>query len=531
MSIPISGYVRLAALSSLTLLGCRGTAFGPGGGGSSTQPGNSSMQNLDINTVTTPLCSITVQGGYPVARACNAAAMAIPEFVGCEVDDMNALGELHAIKPGLPASQITWWCQSENATPLVLDCTSSASNPCDEVQVYPGIMIFNVATAIQTALAQGLVPPIPLAPDGFPCPNGAGGDIGGIADMDPHDGPFVNWLTNPLTDGPMLNAFMSGDFNNVATRVPLYKDACYRPSTHTLFLAQAVVARQQFNAPESGCPTLDDPFALDVNGNPNLDLLNQFRNAMGCPNPVPDMDTAAKLEAAECQTFIADERRIMLDGAMGLFPMSTVFVQLERQYAAFQNLGCNTTYGLADMNPQSCDPSCAGKTCGQDSCTGPCGLCPASNLSCSSTGTCAPLCVPQCSGKTCGPDGCGGYCGACTPGEACNSGTCQPVTSTAVSFANDVQPLLTSTCTTCHVGSKLDFAFTADVAYQNLVNVRSKSCPGRFFVVPGDSQDSYLMDKVTGVLGLCAGGAMRAGLTDPQLQTIAAWIDQGALNN
>jgi hypothetical protein len=522
--VRLLGWILLAPSLSL-VAGCTGQAIGPSG------LGNSSAQHLDINTVATPLCQITVEGGYPVGRQCNAAAQAIPEFVGCEVDDMNALGELHAIKPGLPASQITWWCQSENATPMVLACDPSASNPCGQVQIYPGIIIYNTANAIQTALGQGLVPPIAIAPDGMPCPNSAGGDIGGVADMDPHDGPFINWLANPLTDGPMFNAFMDGDFNNISGRVPYYKGVCFRPSTHTVFLAQGVVARQQFNAPESGCPTLDDPFALDVNGNPSLTLLNQFRTAVGCPNPVPDLTTAQTLEQAECNTFVADERRISFDGTIGLFPQSVVFVQLLRQYAAFQNLGCGTAYGLTDMNPQACDASCAGKVCGQDGCNGACGLCPGSNLSCHTDGSCKPLCVPQCTGKSCGADGCGGFCGACAPGESCSLGVCQATTSAAVSFANDVLPVLVTTCSSCHSNGKLDFDFTATTSYTNLVNVASKSCPGRLFVVPGDSADSYLMDKVNGVLGLCAGSSMRTGLTDPQVQMIANWIDQGAANN
>jgi hypothetical protein len=478
-----------------------------------------------------PACTITVVGGYPVARQCNAAAQAISEFVGCEVDNLNALSQLHGIQPNLPAAQLTWWCQSQHATPLVLDCAADANNPCDQIETFPGLLLYNTANAIQAALDKNLAPPLDTAPDGLPCPNGAGGDLGGVADADGADGPVVNWIVNPLTDGQMLNAFLDGDFDVVNARVPFYRGACTRASTHTIFLAQATLHRNLMNAPDSGCPTPHDRFALDAKGKPSLAMLNQLRAALACPS-LPSLAVGAEAERLACQGVIADEQRILHDGQVGLFPASFVFAQLERQFAAFAQLQCSQQFNLSDLNPQVCSPSCANTACGVSGCVGPCGACAASNTACNSAGVCAPSCVPVCAGHQCGPDGCGGFCGRCAAGQACDAaGKCEPVASAPVSFAADVQPILDSRCTGCHSNGALDFDFTPGVAWSKLVNVRSKSCPGRVFVQPGDAQHSYLMDKVLGTLGLCAGSSMRYGSTDSELQTLGDWIDQGAMNN
>jgi hypothetical protein len=144
-----------------------------------------------------------------------------------------------------------------------------------------------------------------------------------------------------------------------------------------------------------------------------------------------------------------------------------------------------------------------------------------------------PACIPNCTQKQCGPDGCGGVCGVCSSGNACDAvGRCEPLPqSTPISFAHDIQPILDARCTGCHSGGQLDFDFTAGVAYGKLVNVRSKSCPGRILVVPGDATHSYVMDKVQPAMGICAGSSMRYGTTDAELRTLGEWINQGAPNN
>lgn len=68
-----------------------------------------------------------------------------------------------------------------------------------------------------------------------------------------------------------------------------------------------------------------------------------------------------------------------------------------------------------------CEPSCAGKECGDDGCGGVCGKC-ANNGSCEA-GKCT-TCKLNCEGKQCGPDGCGGECGKCSDGGTCEAGKC-----------------------------------------------------------------------------------------------------------
>jgi len=117
-----------------------------------------------------------------------------------------------------------------------------------------------------------------------------------------------------------------------------------------------------------------------------------------------------------------------------------------------------------------CTPSCDGKECGYDGCSGSCGTCADGN-SCSKykciagcvdeceppgKGMCSgngrvvcgqfdsddclewsePLacsgecvdgecfCIPDCAGKECGVDGCGGTCGTCQPGLTCKNYVC-----------------------------------------------------------------------------------------------------------
>ncbi len=74
-----------------------------------------------------------------------------------------------------------------------------------------------------------------------------------------------------------------------------------------------------------------------------------------------------------------------------------------------------------------CVPDCEGKQCGDDGCSGVCGICTTEGQECID-GTCKtpeepPDCVPSCDGKQCGSDGCGGNCGQCTTG-LCQGGQC-----------------------------------------------------------------------------------------------------------
>jgi hypothetical protein len=100
------------------------------------------------------------------------------------------------------------------------------------------------------------------------------------------------------------------------------------------------------------------------------------------------------------------------------------------------------------------------------------------------------------------------------------------------SFMNDVHPILAGCAgEMCH-GDILPIW-----PYQRLVNVlvsRDTCDPSAVIVKPGSLEDSYLMHKLTGV-GMCPNTSqmpsMGHPLPSPEIQTIADWICQGALNN
>ena len=77
--------------------------------------------------------------------------------------------------------------------------------------------------------------------------------------------------------------------------------------------------------------------------------------------------------------------------------------------------------GVYPIDCGECEPSCAGKTCGDDGCGGSCGACDAGTTC--DAGQCKP-CAPSCDGRECGTDGCGGSCGDCGAGF-CNDMTGQ----------------------------------------------------------------------------------------------------------
>lgn len=92
----------------------------------------------------------------------------------------------------------------------------------------------------------------------------------------------------------------------------------------------------------------------------------------------------------------------------------------------------------------------------------------------------------------------------------------------AVSFANQVLPIFSSRCAQCHGGDRT----LAGLDVLSFTALMSGSDNGPV-VVPGDVDASLLVTLV-------ANGQMpKAGakLTPDQVQVIADWIDQGALDN
>ena len=100
-----------------------------------------------------------------------------------------------------------------------------------------------------------------------------------------------------------------------------------------------------------------------------------------------------------------------------------------------------------------------------------------------------------------------------------------------VSFANDVLPIFAQTCSGsgCHVpGSRNGVSLGSWTAAINSVGLQY----GGPIIIPGNALGSPLVDKLGSNPGF--GTRMpdgRGALSSAQIQTIVAWIDEGALNN
>ena len=105
------------------------------------------------------------------------------------------------------------------------------------------------------------------------------------------------------------------------------------------------------------------------------------------------------------------------------------------------------------------------------------------------------------------------------------------------SFSQDIQKIFDNRgCTTagCHdIGSHLlGLVLTPDSSYLKLVNVTSSENTAKKLVMPSDTAQSYLVDKVSGTQS--TGDRMPLGqppLTSIEIQNIKNWISKGALNN
>jgi hypothetical protein len=96
-----------------------------------------------------------------------------------------------------------------------------------------------------------------------------------------------------------------------------------------------------------------------------------------------------------------------------------------------------------------------------------------------------------------------------------------------VSFAQDIQSILTQTCMPCHAGGK-DAKGSYDLTcYSGTMGGGSDSIPN---VIPGNADSSTLYLRLTGAVPPQMPKG-RPALDAAQLTTIKKWIDQGAKNN
>jgi len=133
------------------------------------------------------------------------------------------------------------------------------------------------------------------------------------------------------------------------------------------------------------------------------------------------------------------------------------------------------------------------------------------------------------------PDNCGSCGHQCGPGQTCAGGQCT-CGSTSVSFAADIQPIFDGHCNSnaCHGGvvpaGMLNLKSGA--AYGSIVGVPSGQCASRLIVAPGETANSYILNKVLGV-DLCFGSKMpkTGSIASSDVLALSSWICNGALDN
>jgi len=107
-----------------------------------------------------------------------------------------------------------------------------------------------------------------------------------------------------------------------------------------------------------------------------------------------------------------------------------------------------------------------------------------------------------------------------------------------VSFATQVQPILTASCAVsgCHNSATVankELNLSAGASYASLVGVASAECAATKRVAPGSPSTSYLMWKLQGT-GPCFSGSKMpktGSLSAANLALISDWIANGAPNN
>ena len=102
-----------------------------------------------------------------------------------------------------------------------------------------------------------------------------------------------------------------------------------------------------------------------------------------------------------------------------------------------------------------------------------------------------------------------------------------------ISFSKDIQLILTKNCAVaeCHVAPKpaKKLVLSEGDAYKNMVNVVSREYSKKKIVAPGNLEQSYLYDKLTG--NQADGDRMPSGkksLPKEQIELIKKWILAGA---
>ena len=100
--------------------------------------------------------------------------------------------------------------------------------------------------------------------------------------------------------------------------------------------------------------------------------------------------------------------------------------------------------------------------------------------------------------------------------------TIEPITSSGVSFANDILPILQSRCVNCHGGERVE----EGLVMKSYADIMAGSDNGPV-IVPGDADNSLMVELIVSQKMPKRGPK----LTPPQAQLIVDWVNQGALDN
>lgn len=97
---------------------------------------------------------------------------------------------------------------------------------------------------------------------------------------------------------------------------------------------------------------------------------------------------------------------------------------------------------------------------------------------------------------------------------------------TGISYAQDVQPIFNARCVVCH-GASGGVNLSSFTALNNSVG----NLYGNEVLVPGDADASGLYDKLLPTPRLGSRMPQGSSLTGNEIETIRAWINEGAQNN
>jgi len=102
----------------------------------------------------------------------------------------------------------------------------------------------------------------------------------------------------------------------------------------------------------------------------------------------------------------------------------------------------------------------------------------------------------------------------------------EPEVKDNVSFALDIQPILTAECASCHNPSEVEPDFREGYAYESMEELIDEGD-----IIPGNAEASELIEMLEG--NSEDGNTMPpAGPMSPaKIALIKKWIDEGALNN